>query len=147
MAELIRLDILEMRMIKMDDSKAIYHKKLGVLTDQIGNHILHEGSDNFTRAAYSRNTESITFLYSFDSKDLEIINQSIDEFDQEWGNKELTHKISKDFLSLVEKERERRNIEFSPAVDSITPSELKNPAKMRMLNLKAKTLIRLIQSM
>jgi hypothetical protein len=64
MAELIRLGFLNLRLVKMDNSRAIYHKKTGILSDSLDHHILHEGSDNFTRAAHSNNAESVTFLGS-----------------------------------------------------------------------------------
>lgn len=65
LAELVRLGFLQIRLIKMDSGKALYHKKTGIFTDQLDHHIQHEGSDNFTRAAHSRNAESMTFLYSW----------------------------------------------------------------------------------
>ncbi|MEE3715703.1 hypothetical protein V2H45_02965 [Tumidithrix elongata RA019] len=62
LAELVRLGFLQIKLIKMEQGRAIYHKKTGILSDSLDNHILHEGSDNFTRAAHSRNAESVTFL-------------------------------------------------------------------------------------
>ncbi|MEY2832743.1 MAG: hypothetical protein RLZZ574_2001, partial [Cyanobacteriota bacterium] len=66
LAELVRLGILKIKLVKMEERRAIYHKKTGILSDRLDNHILHEGSDNFTRAAHSRNAESVTFLYYSD---------------------------------------------------------------------------------
>ncbi len=139
MAELIRLNILDIRMVKMDDVKAIYHKKTGIFTDHLGHHIMHEGSDNFTRAAHSRNAESVTFMYSIESRDAEIIKQSIEEFDGEWNDSKFTHTISATFLEQVKKERARRDILYVPQIDSISPTDFKagetTPLKVKGKNL------------
>ncbi|MGQ9871961.1 hypothetical protein [Leptodesmis sp.] len=52
MAELVRLGFLEIKLIKMSQGRSLYHKKTGIYSDRLDNHILHEGSDNFTRAAH-----------------------------------------------------------------------------------------------
>lgn len=139
MAELIRLGYLEIRMVRMNDEFSIYHKKTGIFTDHLGHHIQHEGSDNFTRAAHSRNAESVTFLYSIDSRDSETIKQSIQEFDGEWNDNKLTHSINQPFLELVKKERHRRDTLYTPRIDSITPSSFKpgetTPVKIKGSNL------------
>jgi hypothetical protein len=62
LAELVRLGFLQIKLIKMEQGRAIYHKKTGIFSDSISNHILHEGSDNFTRAAHSKNAESVTAI-------------------------------------------------------------------------------------
>jgi len=96
LAELVRLGILTIKLVKMQETRGIYHKKTGILTDSLGNSILHEGSDNFTGAAHSSNAESITFLYYSDSLDLETIQQSIIEFDQEWQEPELSFDLTQE---------------------------------------------------
>jgi hypothetical protein len=64
MAELVRLDFLEIKLIKMSQQRSLYHKKTGIFSDRLDNHILHEGSDNFTHAAHSRNNDSIKIQLS-----------------------------------------------------------------------------------
>ena len=108
-ADLIGFEILQIKLVKMEQGHAIYHKKTGIFSDYLDNHILHEGSDNFTRAAHSRNAESVTFLYSWDELDREAIAQSIQQFDQEWGRQDLAFDISLEFLKQVRAERDRRD--------------------------------------
>jgi hypothetical protein len=101
MAELVRLGFLEIKLIKMNQQRSLYHKKTGICSDRLDNHILHEGSDNFTRAAHSRNAESVTFLYSWEQLDQETIEQSIQEFDSEWQRQDLAYDLTQEFLQQV----------------------------------------------
>jgi hypothetical protein len=126
LAELVRLGILKIKLVKMEERRAIYHKKTGILSDRLDNHILHEGSDNFTRAAHSRNAESVTFLYYSDPIDLDAIKESIIEFDEEWHDNELTFDLSQEFLAQIIAERDRRQKLKQPVIESITPDEFPN---------------------
>jgi len=123
MAELVRLNFLEIKLVKMEPGWGIYHKKTGILTDKLDNHILHEGSDNFTRAAYTKNAESVTFLYSWDNLDTTTIHESIRQFDTEWQREDITFDLSQEFLQQVLKERERRSKFQQPVIETITPDE------------------------
>lgn len=96
------------------------------MSDRLDNHILHEGSDNFTRAAHSRNAESVTFLYYSDPIDLDAIKESIIEFDEEWQDKELTFDLSQEFLAQIIAERDRRQKLKQPVIKSIAPDEFPN---------------------
>lgn len=124
MAELVRLGFLQIKLVKMNSGRGIYHKKTGILTDVLENHILHEGSDNFTHAAYTKNAESVTFLYSWDSPlDAEEIANSIQQFDTEWQREDTTFDLSQEFLQQVLAERERRTKLQQPVIETITPDE------------------------
>jgi Helicase conserved C-terminal domain len=124
LGELVRLGFLQIKLVKMSSGRAIYHKKTGILSDSLENHIFHEGSDNFTRAAHSRNAESVTFLYSWDSQlDAEVISESIQQFDREWDNTEYSFDLTQEFLQQVIQERDRRTQQHQPSIDSITPDE------------------------
>jgi hypothetical protein len=124
LAELVRLGFLKIKLVKMEKERAIYHKKTGILSDHLDNHILHEGSDNFTRAAHSKNAESVTFFFSSEPLDLETIDESIKEFDEEWHSDELTFDLTQEFLQQILEERERRIKQWQPTIESISPDEL-----------------------
>lgn len=124
MAELVRLGFLEIKLIKMSQGRSLYHKKTGIYSDRLDNHILHEGSDNFTRAAHSRNAESVTFLYSWEPLDQETIEQSIQEFDREWRRQDLAYDLTQEFLNQVLQEYDRRSQQRQPRIEQITPDEL-----------------------
>ncbi|AVH74424.1 helicase-related protein [Nostoc sp. 'Lobaria pulmonaria (5183) cyanobiont'] len=124
LAELVRLNFLQIKLVKMESGRAIYHKKTGIMSDQLENHILHEGSDNFTRAAHSKNAESVTFLYSWDSRlDAEAIFESIGQFDAEWQRDDITFDLTQEFLQQVLTERDRRAQLKEPVIESINPDE------------------------
>lgn len=124
LAELIRLGFLHLKLIKMEQNRSIYHKKTGIFSDALNNHILHEGSDNFTRAAHSRNAESVTFLYSWERLDQEAIADSIQQFDQEWQRQDIAFDLSQEFLQQVLQERDRRQKLRQPKIETITPESL-----------------------
>lgn len=124
LAELVRLGFLEIKLIKMDQNCALYHKKTGIFSDRIDNHIMHEGSDNFTRAAHSRNSESVVFFYSWQQLDHDTIEQSIQEFDSEWQRQDIAFDLSQEFLHQVLQEYDRRAQQRQPHIEQITPDEL-----------------------
>lgn len=124
LAELVRLEFLQIKLIKMDSGRGIYHRKTGILSDSSDNHILHEGSDNFTRAAHSRNAESITFFKSWEGNDGETISESIQDFDREWSKEDISFDLTQTFLQQVLLERDRRIQQNQPQIDTITPAEL-----------------------
>lgn len=124
LAELVRLGFLEIKLIKMDQNRALYHKKTGIFSDRLDNHIMHEGSDNFTRAAHSHNAESVTFLYSWEQLDRDTIEQSIQEFDSEWQRQDIAFDLSQEFLHQVLQEYDRRAQQRQPHIEQITPDEL-----------------------
>ncbi|GFE72124.1 helicase-related protein [Chroococcus sp. FPU101] len=123
LAELVRLEILKIKMVKMEPNRAIYHKKTGILSDHLGNHIEHDGSDNFTLAAHSKNAESITFLYWNDKLDGEAIEEAIATFDQEWFTSSEVFDLSHEFLNQILLEKERRFKATQPIIKTVTPHE------------------------
>lgn len=140
MAELVRLEFLQIKLVKMAGGKGIYHKKTGIFTDPFGNSILHEGSDNFTRAAHFQNAESVTFFYSSESElDARTIRESIEQFDKEWHKEDFSFDLTQEFLQQVLKEKERRAQQKQPAIDSIAPNEFPagetTPVEIRGQNL------------
>jgi hypothetical protein len=124
LAELVYLEFLQIKLVKMHQGRAIYHKKTGIFSDSFDNHILHEGSDNFTRAAHSRNAESVTFLYSWERLDAETVTESIRQFDAEWERQDLALDLSQEFLQQVLAESDRRTRLRQAQIESITPDEL-----------------------
>lgn len=126
LAELVRLGFLEIKLIRMDQNRALYHKKTGIFSDRLDNHILHEGSDNFTRAAHSRDAESVTFLYSWDQLDRDTLEQSIQEFDSEWQRQDLAYDLTQEFLHQVLQEYDCRSRQRQPHIEQVKPEELQS---------------------
>ncbi len=124
LAELIRLNILQIKLVKTQGPKAIYHKKTGILTDRQGNSIYHDGSNNFTHNAHSNNIESVTFLYWNDDLAGDEINNAITEFDAQWTDLTQTFDISQDFLDAIINEHQKRIENNQPRIDSFTPEQI-----------------------
>ena len=135
MTELIRFEVLEIKMVKMSDGDFnIYHQKTGILVDPTGQKILHEGSANFTTAAEERNGEAITFLYSEDNRDLNAIDKALNEFNEVWNNESEQHisfSIEHEFIKRVREERERRKSLTPPIINSFMPEGLTAGEKQR----------------
>lgn len=124
LADMVRFDILKIRVVKMDGSRGIYHKKTGILTDNVNNSISHEGSDNFTYSAHGTNAESVVFLYSSDNIDRPDIERSIQEFDEEWHNAAFSFDLTQEFLQKVIQEKERRIQKTFPKIEQVNPDQL-----------------------
>jgi superfamily II DNA or RNA helicase len=125
LAELIRLGFLEIKLVKMEGGRGIYHSKTGIFSDSKNNHALHEGSNNFTVAAHSRNFERCLFLRSWVSEsDRSSILEFIEEFDEEWTRPNFSYDLSSDFLQQVLQEKQRRTQIQQPQIDSIKPDLL-----------------------
>jgi Helicase conserved C-terminal domain len=125
LAELIRLGFLEIKLVKMEGGRGIYHSKTGIFSDNKDNHALHEGSNNFTVAAHSRNFERCLFLRSWASEsDRSSILEFIQEFDEEWTKPDFAYDLNQDFLQQVLTEKQRRSRTQQPQIDSITPDIL-----------------------
>ena len=124
LAELVRLNILQIKLVKLEGRTGIYHKKTGILSDHLNNHLLHEGSNNFTRAGHTQNVESLILLYSNDETDKPEIENSIQQFDQEWNNAESTFDLTQEFLKQIHQERDRRIQATRPVINSATPDTL-----------------------
>ena len=115
LAELVRLEFLRIKLIKMEGGKGIFHKKTGILTDPLGNSILHDGSDNFTYNAHTNNSESVTVLYWNDTIDNTAIADSIEEFDEEWSGVNA-YDLTDEFLRTVQRETHRRYETTKPCI-------------------------------
>jgi superfamily II DNA or RNA helicase len=129
LAELVRLKFLQIKLVKMQRGRGLYHRKTGILSDSHNNHILHEGSDNFTRAAHSCNAESITFFKSWDTpEDREAISKKIQDFDRDWNREDISFDLTQEFLQQVLVERQHREQAKQPQTTKPIepPSEDKN---------------------
>jgi superfamily II DNA or RNA helicase/rRNA pseudouridine-1189 N-methylase Emg1 (Nep1/Mra1 family) len=125
LAELIRLGFLEIKLVKMEGGRGIYHSKTGIFSDIKDNHALHSGSNNFTVAAHSCNFESCLFLRSWASEgDRSSILEFIQEFDEEWTKPNFAYDLNQEFLKEVLAEKQRRSQAQQPQIDSITPDIL-----------------------
>jgi len=90
LAWLISQDCLDIRLaIRMDSSgkpqRGIYHEKIGVFTDNGGNHVAFVGSPNETAGGLVANFESIDVYWSWEDPQ-DRVDRKIDAFDRLWNN-------------------------------------------------------------
>lgn len=82
---LIALGNLEIK-IAFNQKCGIFHEKIGIITDCIGNKIAFTGSLNETCNALKNNFESIDLYFSWDNRDFCRIIEKQKDFDDLWNN-------------------------------------------------------------
>lgn len=83
---LIDAEVLEIRFVTVG-REGLYHEKIGVFSDELGNHLSFSGSANETAAAWSglRNHEGIEAFPSWRSEsDSRRCNRHTEQFDETW---------------------------------------------------------------
>ena len=88
--------------IAFRNSKGIFHEKIGIIIDSIGDKIAFTGSMNETKNGYCENFESIDLYFSWDSRDLQRINIKEENFDRLWANQTSNLEIF-DFTEVIRK--------------------------------------------
>ncbi len=96
LATLVSLGILNIKIAIRPVSSGIYHDKLGIFQDRLGNNVVFEGSINETFSGWSErgNFESFTVFNNFiidDQRDQERVIERNDYFERLWtGNRSPT---------------------------------------------------------
>ena len=112
-------------------TRGIYHEKIGVFSDECGNHVAFAGSSNETEGGLVENFESIKVFWSWDDAH-ERVKEEIENFDALWGNR--THGLRVLEFSETSRELLRRYQQSAyPIVDlpsvetSVVPPVLISP--------------------
>ncbi len=72
--------------VRKESDNAIYHDKIGIISDSEGNKVLFVGSANESKHAYLYNYEKIRISYSWRNGDDERIKDDESEFDEIWDD-------------------------------------------------------------
>lgn len=83
--ELIVKGYLDIKIAITEDT-GIYHDKLGVLIDNVGNKLVFYGSSNETYSGYKKNYEKIRVAKSWESGFESIVSEEEEEFDALWND-------------------------------------------------------------
>lgn len=83
--KLIAMNRLSIR-IAFNKNGGIFHEKIGIVTDELGNKIAFTGSLNETNNAFKNNFESIDLFFSWDKRDCIRVNEKQKDFDELWNN-------------------------------------------------------------
>lgn len=87
LAELVAHSILDIKVASVKKGFGIYHDKLGILTDKVGNNVVFYGSPNSSKNAYVDNYEKIRIVRDWIQGERESVRDEINEFDSMWENK------------------------------------------------------------
>lgn len=87
LAELVARGILDVKVASVKNDFGIYHDKLGILTDRVGNNVVFYGSPNSSANAYLNNYEKIRVVRDWIQGEGEAVRDEISEFDSMWENR------------------------------------------------------------
>ena len=87
LAELVARGILDVKVASVKNDFGIYHDKLGILTDKVGNNVVFYGSPNSSANAYLNNYEKIRVVRDWIQGEGEAVRDEISEFDSMWENR------------------------------------------------------------
>lgn len=85
LCDLIKENILDIK-IAITDGYGIYHDKLGILKDFLGNTIVFYGSANSSYSGYRSNYEKIRVIKGWEDGNQSTIEDEEDEFNSLWNN-------------------------------------------------------------
>lgn len=104
-----RLDI-KVAFTKKISGKAMFHEKMGIISDQIGNSIAFTGSMNETVNAFFNNYESFDVYCSWNEYESERVKDKINAFEKIWNNEEINLDVI-DFPKAVREELLKYKVE------------------------------------
>lgn len=113
LAELVARGILDVKVASVKNDFGIYHDKLGILTDRVGNNVVFYGSPNSSANAYLNNYEKIRVVRDWIQGEGEAVRDEISEFDSMWENRNPYLEVFdfmesvKESILVVKEERSR----------------------------------------
>ena len=113
LAELVARGILDVKVASVKNDFGIYHDKLGILTDRVGNNVVFYGSPNSSANAYLNNYEKIRVVRDWIQGEGEVVRDEISEFDSMWENRNPYLEVFdfmesvKECILVVKEERSR----------------------------------------
>lgn len=115
LVELIEKDSLNIRLVSVDDAYGIYHDKIGIFIDDVGDKVLFVGSPNESKNAYMDNYEKIRLSVSWKEGDIDRIEDDEEEFDSIWDgtNPYIKRKeINDAVIRKLQEEARKRNLDL-----------------------------------
>ena len=133
---------LNVMVVDLDNSRGIYHDKIGIIKDKENNAVLFVGSPNESVNAYEYNYEKVRVSVSWNQGDLPRIEDDEKEFDDIWEglNKYIRKKDYTDIISdYFIKEAHRRNIDPNQNLGS---EEAEKTGQIRLRKYQEKAIAR-----
>jgi superfamily II DNA or RNA helicase len=125
---LIKKDILNVKVSfsKTKDRLSLFHEKIGIITDKLGDSVVFTGSMNDTENGYFYNYESIDIFKSWE--DMERVEEKKNSFEDLWNNSDpnaIVLEISEKLLNLLEK-KGAKQLNDGDLYESLEILKLKN---------------------
>jgi len=132
---LIKQNLLEIKIVVVNNSNGIEHEKIGIVYDCECNKVSFSGSENETFNGWLNNNEQFHVFCSWIEGDLNHLNPDIDHFEKLWnnlGNKVKTYKISEAFSKGLIERAPKSDKDFQ-IVDQQITRELENRYKNNVI--------------
>jgi DNA phosphorothioation system restriction enzyme len=117
LANLIAMNILEIKIVLIEGGTGIFHEKVGIIEDDFGNKVAFSGSMNESETAFKKNYETIDVFCNWKIGDeARRFEKKFDAFENMWNGKDKGVEII-DFPELseeiIKKYRRREQADFS----------------------------------
>ncbi|MFA3905755.1 DEAD/DEAH box helicase family protein [Fusobacterium nucleatum] len=117
LANLIVMNILEIKIVLIEGGTGIFHEKVGIIEDDFGNKVAFSGSMNESETAFKKNYETIDVFCNWKIGDeTRRFEKKFDAFENMWNGKDKGVEVI-DFPELseeiIKKYRRREQADFS----------------------------------
>lgn len=117
LANLIAMNILEIKIVLIEGGTGIFHEKVGIIEDDFGNKVAFSGSMNESETAFKKNYETIDVFCNWKIGDeTRRFEKKFDAFENMWNGKDKGIEVI-DFPEIseeiIKKYRRREQVDFS----------------------------------
>ena len=126
---LISTGHMDVMVVDLENSRGIYHDKIGIIYDEDGNKILFVGSTNESVNAYKFNYEKVRVSMSWNTYDIPRIEDDEQEFEGIWNgtNKYIFRKdYTYIIVDKIKEEAKKRNIKLPEKQKKKAPIKLRD---------------------
>lgn len=133
LANLIAMNILEIKIVLIEGGTGIFHEKVGIIEDDFGNKVAFSGSMNESETAFKKNYETIDVFCNWKIGDeTRRFEKKFDAFENMWNGKDKGIEVI-DFPEISEeiirKYRRREQVDFSVDMREYCKDNLKEKIK------------------
>ena len=133
LANLIAMNILEIKIVLIEDGAGIFHEKVGIIEDDFGNKVAFSGSMNESETAFKKNYETIDVFCNWKIGDeTKRFEKKFDAFENMWnGNDKGIEVIDFPELSeeIIKKYKRKEQADFSIDIREYSKNNSKEEIK------------------
>lgn len=117
LANLIAMNILEIKIVLIEGGTGIFHEKVGIIEDEFGNKVAFSGSMNESETAFKKNYETIDVFCNWKIGDeTRRFEKKFDAFENMWNGKDKGIEViefPEISEEIIKKYRRREQVDFS----------------------------------